>query len=368
MRILLQEIACTQPLVLLLSELQWADELVMHMVERLLIRLRGLPFIVLGTSLPDARPHARVDAWRGNLTVVGVDPLDEKSVHALAAALLGDDVGLRLAQTLHERSGGNPFFVEELAAALRESPAAQADPLAFLEADRLPATLQGLVAARLDALDPEARALLEDCAVVGSSGSAAAAYAVALGRGVETDQTVLRTLAERELIDLTEGDVDFTFTSEIIREVVYSTITKGERARRHAVLAGWLADRSDPDDANVFERVAYHYATAARVVRELGTVSDVPTDLEARAVEAIGAAAAQARNAEMWRSAHRLYDQALVAAGPATPETTRWRLLLGRARASAEQRDLAAARRDVDEVLTLAEDDRTTAAGPHAAR
>src|SRR5262249_31295961 len=109
-------------LVLLLSELQWADELVLHLVERLLIRLRSLPFVVLGTSLPDARSHARVDAGRANLTVVGVDPLDEKSVHALAAALLGDDVGLRLAAALHERTGGNPFFVEELAAVLRESP------------------------------------------------------------------------------------------------------------------------------------------------------------------------------------------------------------------------------------------------------
>ena len=96
-------------------------------------------------------------------------------------------------------------------------------------------------------------------------------------------------------------------------------------------------------------------------MRELGTVTDVPTDLEARAVEAIGAAAVQARNAEMWRSAHRLYDQALTAAGPATPETTRWRLLLGRARAAAEQRDLVAARRDVDEVLALTEDDRAAA-------
>src|SRR5262249_61002773 len=61
-RILLQGIAREQPLVLLLSELQWADELVLHMLERLLIRLRGLPFVVLGTSLPDARPYPRVDA------------------------------------------------------------------------------------------------------------------------------------------------------------------------------------------------------------------------------------------------------------------------------------------------------------------
>src|SRR5262249_56739561 len=273
-------------LVLLLSELQWADELVLHLVERLLIRLRSLPFVVRGGCLREARSHARVDAGRANLTVVGVDPLDEKSVHALAAALLGDDVGLRLAAALHERTGGNPFFVEELAAVLRESPAAQSDPLAFLEEGRVPATLQGLVAARLDALGSDARALLEDCAVVGSSGAAAAVYALAAARGVDAGHTALRTLAERELIDLTEGDVEFTFTAEVIRDVAYGTLTKSERARRHAVLADWLADRADPDDANAFERVAYHYATAATVARDLGGVHDLPVDLETRAVDA----------------------------------------------------------------------------------
>jgi class 3 adenylate cyclase/tetratricopeptide (TPR) repeat protein len=360
-RILFQGIARKQPLVLLLSDLQWADELVLHLLERLLVRLRNLPFVVLGTSLPDARPYARVDPGRGNLTVVGVDPLDEKSVHALAAALLGDDVGLRLAAALHERTGGNPFFVEELAAVLRESPAAQADPLTFLEEGRVPATLQGLVAARLDALTADARGLLEDCAVVGSSGAAAAVYALAAARGVDSGHTALRMLADRELIDVAEGDVEFTFTSEVIRDVAYGTLTKSERARRHAILADWLTDRADADDANAFERVAYHYATAAQVVRELGGVADLPADLETRAVDAIEAAAVQARNAEMWRNAHRLYDQALTAAGPATDEARRWSLLLGRARASAEQRELGAARHDVDEVLVLADDERVLA-------
>jgi tetratricopeptide (TPR) repeat protein len=186
-------------------------------------------------------------------------------------------------------------------------------------------------------------------------------YALAEARGATAGHAALRTLAERELIDLAEGDVEFTFTSEVIRDVAYGTLTKSERARRHAILADWLAERADPDDANTFERVAYHYATAARIVRELGSVSDLPVDLETRAVDAIEAAAVQARNAEMWRNAHRLYDQALTAAGPATAETRRWNLLLGRARASAEQRELGAARHDVDEVLVLADDERVLA-------
>lgn len=354
-RILFQHIARMAPLVLVLSELQWADELVLRMIERLLIRLRPLPFIVVATALPDARPHALVDAARANLTLMGVEPLDEPSVGALASALIGDDVDPRLAAALYERSGGNPFFVEELAALLRESPAAAADPLAFLTAGGVPVTLQGLVAARLDALEPDARALLEDCAVVGSSGMPAAAYALGQARGFASDHRLLRTLAERELVDVPDGDSEFAFTSEVIRDVAYATVTKGERARRHALLADWLAARGD-DDAGAQERVAYHYATAAAIAHELGPSAALPSDLETRAVAAIEAAAVQARHAEMWRSAHRLYDQALTAACSHTPDDVRLRLLLGRARALAEQHDIEAARRDAQEALDGADE------------
>jgi len=356
-RVLFQHLARAQPLVLVLSELQWADELVLHLLERLLVRLRNLSFIVVGTALPDARPHARIDATRGNLTIMGVEPLDERSVHELATALLGDGAEPRLSTALYERSGGNPFFVEELAALLRESATAADDPLRFLDAGGVPVTLQGLVAARLDALTPETRSLLEDCAVIGSGGSPQAAYALGQARGLNPDDRMLRALAERELIDVPDGGAEFTFTSEVIREVAYGTITKSERACRHALLASWLAERADPDDANAHERVAYHYAMATAITRELGHLADVPADLETRAVAAIETAALQARYTEMWRNAHRLYDQALLAAGPAIDDATRLRLLLGRARAAAEQRDLADAQRDVDAVLLGADDD-----------
>jgi class 3 adenylate cyclase/tetratricopeptide (TPR) repeat protein len=355
-RILFQHIARVRPLVLVLAELQWADDVVLHMLERLLIRLRNLPFIVVGTALPDARPQALVDAARGNLTLMGVEPLDAAAVHTLVRALVDDDVDPRLAAALHERSGGNPFFVEELAALLRESPAAATDPLAFFDTGRVPATLQGLVAARLDALDTDTRALLEDCAVVGSSGAAVAAFALSERRGLTADHRLLHTLAERELIDVSDGETEFSFTSEVIREVAYGTITKRERVRRHATLADWLHERADADDANAHERVAYHYATAASLAHELGPAHALAPDLELRAVSAIESAALQARYAEMWRSAYRLYDQALTAVGHHTPDDVRLRLLLGRARSAAEQHETAAARRDIDVVLEVADD------------
>ena len=271
---------------------------------------------------------------------MGMEPLDEASVHDLAAALIGDDVDPLLAAALYERSGGNPFFVEELAALLRESPAAAADPLAFLDAGRVPVTLQGLVAARLDALEPDARALLEDCAVVGSSGSPGAAYALGEARGFTPDHRLLRALAERELVDVPDGDTEFAFTSEVIRDVAYATITKGERARRHALLADWLAERADArrhersGAGRLPLRDGHDHRPGARTVRRHSR----PTSSCARSRPSSRRPIRPA-SAEMWRNAHRLYDQALTAAGPHTSDEVRLRLLLGRARAAAEQRE-----------------------------
>ena len=132
---------------------------------------------------------------------------------------------------LLERSGGNPFFVEELVAYVQDSERAGPAPGDGLLRD-LPATLHGLVAARLDALEPAERSLLEDCAVVGGSGPIAAAFALA---GREDAPRLLERLTERDLLVL-DGD-EFHFKSELIREIAYGTLTKAERARRHADLA-----------------------------------------------------------------------------------------------------------------------------------
>ena len=79
---------------------------------------------------------------------------------------------------------------------------------------------------------------------MGSSGSAAAAYAVALGRGVETDRTVLRTLAERELIDLADSDVDFTFTSEV--KVNSTSPSERSMSSRSAIVRNPVLPASTP--------------------------------------------------------------------------------------------------------------------------
>jgi class 3 adenylate cyclase/tetratricopeptide (TPR) repeat protein len=351
-RALFGHVAQKQPLVLVLSDLHWADELVLDLVERLLEWLRGRAFVLLATARPDLQERWHPAPGRHDLTVLNLDPLGADGVASLVQDLLGSESTPELVALLNERSGGNPFFVEELVALIRESGAESA-----LRSGQLPATLQGLVAARLDTLAALERNVLEDCAVVGTSGSIESVKALTEARG-DAAQTrdALKLLAERELIELEDGE--FTFPSEVVREVAYATLTKGERARRHARLGEMLSDRLVRDDSPAaLERVAHHYGVEAELLAELGPIAGIPADLSVRALAVLERAADRARGAETWRAASRLYDQALAIPAAADAPQTRWRLLLGRGRALAEQRDLPAAREDVEEVLDGAVDD-----------
>ena len=346
---LLTAIARDQTLIVTVSDLHWADDLVLAMMERLVEGLRGLPFALIATTRPELLDRWRPAPGRHNLTLLNLDPLDSDAVTALAHELLGSDVDPELVAVLYERSGGNPFFVEELAALLRETDRDQA--ASTLDPGRLPATLRGLVAVRLDALSAGERNVLEDCAVVGSSGSIETVRALAEARGDGTDvDDALARLGARELVDR-DGD-NFVFASEVVREVAYGTLAKAERARRHAVLGAWLGDRPGAETAiGTVERAAHHYGIVAELMRELGSVSGVSADFAPRALPVLEAAARRATESEVWRNAARLYDQCLALTDEDTPDTDRWRLLLGRAHALAERRELAEARADLHEVL-----------------
>ena len=174
-----------RPLVVTCADLHWADETVLTLIERLVEGLRALPFALFATARPELLERWSPTPGRHNLTLLNLDPLDADAVAALAGELLGPDVDPAVIDILRDRSGGNPFFVEELAALLRES--GPADAPATIPAGRLPATLRGLVAARLDALGAEERTVLEDCAVVGASGSIDAVRALSSARGHTVD-------------------------------------------------------------------------------------------------------------------------------------------------------------------------------------
>jgi len=337
----LRAMAREQPLLMVLTGMQWADDPLLELCDELVIRLADSRFTLLLTTRPELRERWIPARGRHLHIELGLDPLDLASTRRLAELFLDREITDELAFDLYERSGGNPFFLEELSALWAESPK---------EEERgVPATLNGLVGARLDALIPATRVALEDAAVVGARGSVESLVALADARRPASAPPALDDLVARDLLVLADGD--YAFTSDVVREVAYGRMTKAERARRHAVLATWMdehaADAARPGE--VRDTAAHHHGVAGELALELGSVPGAPADLPARGFRALVGAADRAASAELWVSAERSLDRA-ERLGPRDGET-RQRLLLARAEARTNRRRLSAAHRDVDEVL-----------------
>ena len=140
--------------------------------------------------------------------------------------------------------------------------------------------MRSVISARLDALDADALHVIEDAAVLGPRG-----VVMALERMAEIEREemeigeALRALERADLLEVL-GSV-WTFRSNLVRDVVYSRLTKTDRAFRHAGIAAWI-------DANKVgggaDTIAYHYRQAAAHAAELGGVEGLPPDLDEKAV------------------------------------------------------------------------------------
>ncbi len=343
----LHGLARVGPVLVVIADLDWADALLVDLLERTLAHLTGLPFAVMTTARPGVE-HWPPPPGRHNTLVLRLDALDPSSASELALAMLGAEVDDDVRSSLLERSGGNPLFLEELAAMVTECGSV----------GELPDTLRGLVAARLDRLEPAERDMLDNAAVLGPSGN----WHGLVKFGEELRQSprreTLAALGDAELLDVT-GD-HWTFRSESVRNVTYQTLTKAARAQRHAGVA--RAIEEDAKNEALAELVAYHYAAAARLVQDIGAVQGVPTDVGAKAAAAFDQAATRALDQMVPTVTVRLASEGLDVLAGNDPGTDRQRrrLLLLRGRARIEMHDAEPARIDAFDALEaarLAEDE-----------
>ncbi|MBV8958088.1 MAG: tetratricopeptide repeat protein [Actinobacteria bacterium] len=355
LHILIEGIARSRPLVIVLSELHWADDLVLDLVDDMFDRSRGLPVVLVATARPELEERWAPKPGRHNAVVLHVDPLDDTAADELLTSLLGTAPPPDLRALLLERSGGNPFFLEELVALLNEAGVLhQKGQPAGEAAGDLPATLRGLVAARLDSLSSRERGVLEDAAVGGRTGRLDALVAMAESRGDTDVARILVDLATKDLLIVDEGA--WSFRSEVVREVAYETLTKAARARRHAALADWLVERTrglGREDEEL-EQIAHHYGVAAELVRELGgSIEGVPVDILGQALKSIERAAVRAHERDMHPVSLRLLDQAMRLLPPDSEHKPR--VLHARAKAQAGLHRLAEAQEDLADLLAIAE-------------
>jgi hypothetical protein len=301
-----EALAEQRPLVLVFEDLHWADDHLLDFVDYLVDWVTDSPLLVIGTARPELLE--RRPGWGGgkaNAATVSLSPLSEEEIARLLASLLEQAVmPAELQASLLARAGGNPLYAEEYARMVSERGATLAD-----EAP-LPETVQGIVAARLDALSAEDKTLIQDAAVLGKvfwSGALAAMN----GRQRWTVEESLHRLERKEFVrrerrSSVATETEYAFRHVLVRDVAYAQVPRALRAEKHQLAAEWIealsADREDRS-----EMLAHHYLKALEFARAAGQEADSIVDRarvalreagdHAYALSALGAAATFYREA-----------------------------------------------------------------------
>jgi class 3 adenylate cyclase/tetratricopeptide (TPR) repeat protein len=282
----LEEAAAEQPLFCVLDDLHWAEPALLDLVESVADWSRGAPILLLCIARPDLLDKRQ--GWAGgklNATTLLLEPLTAEETEQLIAALLeGAPIDAALRTRIAEAAEGNPLFVEEMLALVRESGGSEVV---------VPPSIHALLAARLDQLDPAERSVLERGAVEGKLFHRTVVEALA----PEEPQVRSRllTLVRRELVRpdraILVGDDAYRFRHLLIRDAAYDGLPKSTRADLHEQFAAWLAEHG-LDLVELDEIVGYHYEQACRYRRELGEAVEpgLAAAARKRLVEAAGRA------------------------------------------------------------------------------
>jgi class 3 adenylate cyclase/tetratricopeptide (TPR) repeat protein len=238
-------------LMLVFEDLHWIDEGSQTMVDGLVEGFRGTRTLVLANYRPEyAPPWSGDPCWQA----IKLAPLRQEDSRELLRDLAGEDPSLDgLDEPIHERTGGNPFFIEEIVRELAESGYLEGERGAYrlakpIEDAGVPVTVQAVLAARIDRLDADAKQLLQVASVLGKEVSAEA-LGMAAGLGEEEMETSLRELIAGGFLYEAELYPQrlLAFRHPLTREVAYGTQLAEQRERTHAAAARALIDLNPPD-------------------------------------------------------------------------------------------------------------------------
>jgi class 3 adenylate cyclase len=249
-------LAADRPLVIAVDDAHWADEGLLDLLEEVAFGLQEAPLVVLTTSRPELYER-RPDFGRSarNVTQVELRPLEPTATTDLVRMLLpdhGPDLTARVAQA----SGGNPFFAEEVARSIFDH-----DPAA--SAGRLPDTVQSAIAARMDLLPAEEKRVLQGAAVLGHSFSENRLEELLGEPPREALNALERKALVQELFATEPGH--FGFRHQLIRDVAYGALPRGERSRLHERAAEGIRAGAGERFVELAELIAFHLAQAAEL-------------------------------------------------------------------------------------------------------
>ncbi|MCI0632580.1 MAG: protein kinase [Actinobacteria bacterium] len=327
-----EALARHRPTALAFEDLHWAEPALLDLIQWLAARVEDVPLLLLicaRSQLMEAVP-----TWGAGLrhSALPLEPLREEESRELALRLLPSDRdhGGSI-EELVATGGGNPLFLEELANAVPERTSASAAPL--------PGTIQTIIAARLDTLQPYERGVIQDASVIGRYFWRGALTTLEDGLGSLDDALELletRDFIRRQPTSRIAGDPEFLFKHILTMEVAYATLPRPARRERHAAVARYLVD-------SLGDRAREHAALLAHHFKEAGE----PT----RAAPYLMTAAEVAAGAGAKAEAIALFTEAMTLAEEIGDDDLRVRALFGRIWSLMDTGEYTDALNDVEPLL-----------------
>lgn len=336
LRKLFEVVARDRPTIVMFDDIQWAEPMLLDLLEYLVDFTHDVPFGLVCLARPDlyeVRPD--FGAGRPNSIAIALEPLSDEHSSVLASVLLdGVDLPSDVMSRVHSSTRGNPLFVTELLRMLVEQGFLGKDNGSWVVARELselnvPPTVAALLGARLDGLPDRERSVLQRASVIGQVFWWGAVATLSPAPERPTVGAHLRTLTRKELVrpdaSTFAGEDAFSFGHILVRDAAYESLPKEARAELHRCFADWLVGKAADRVSEHDEILGYHFDQAFVYRSELGKHDDVTRDIAAAAARHLAAAGGRARARGDIPAAGKLLRRALELA-PEDGDRTSWLL------------------------------------------
>ncbi len=314
-RLFYERLADEMPTIMVFEDLQWADASLLDFLEYLMEWSRNHALFIVALSRPELLERRPTwGAGRRNFTSVFLEPLPEPAMREMLSGLV-PGLPEPAQQAILGRAEGVPLYAMETVRMLLDQGLLAEEggvyrPTGPIESLAVPETLQALISARLDALAPEERGLVQDLSVLGKTFTRQAVGAVT-SLPSEAADAGLASLVRKEVLSIQADRFSpergqYGFLQDLVRKVAYDTLSKRDRKARHLAVAAYLGEAWAADEEEIVEVVASHFVNAYKAAPE----ADDAEDIKARARDMLGRAGERAASLSANTEAERYFEQA----------------------------------------------------------